>query len=152
MVIDEEREKALVKIVKTKKGNEVKVSDHNPIITQFNVHWDKQVRKVRVEMYNLKNKECQDKFKDLTSQHEILSSSLSSKDDLNTSTRKFLKSLNKCITKCFKKIRIVDKPNKEMDKLFDERRKLRNKTDENSRKELEMVENKLSEMILIRKD
>ena len=66
-------------------------------------------------------------------------------DDLETCTKKFIKALNQCIRKCFKKIRITDKPNQEIEDLFDQRRILRNKKDETSIKDLEAVENKLAE-------
>ena len=131
-------------IVKTKKGVKKQLSDHNPIICHFDIKWNKKVKKPRMELFNLKNKECQEKFKVLTSQTGILSSSLLG-DDLNTCTRKFLRGLNDCIRKSFRKIRITDKPNKEIEDLFDKRRILRNKTDEKSRVELDNVENELAE-------
>ena len=144
MYIDEERINVLTKIVKTKNGVKKQLSDHNPIICHFDIKWNKKVKKPRMELFNLKNKECQEKFKVLTSQTGILSSSLLG-DDLNTCTRKFLRGLNNCIRKSFRKIRITDKPNKEIEDLFDKRRILRNKTDEKSRVELDNVESELAE-------
>ena len=121
------------------------MSDHNPIITHFKIDWCRKVKKTKVEMYNLKNKDCQKKFKDLTSQTGILSSAFKSGDDLDACTRQYIKNLNQCIRKCFKKIRISDRPNKEIEELFNQRRLLRNKNDETSIKELEDVERKLAE-------
>ena len=97
-------------------------------------------------MYNLKNKECQAKFKEMTSNSNILTSAFDNSEDLNTCTKQFLKSLNQCIRKCFKKIRIVDKPNKETEELFNQRRILNNLKDDKSKRELEEVENKLAEL------
>ena len=58
MIIDEEGNHALTKILKTKKGVIKKASDHNPIITKFNIKWSSKMKKPRIELYNLKNKEC----------------------------------------------------------------------------------------------
>ena len=144
--VDEERQNVLEKIVKTKKGVVKQLSDHNPIITKFNVKWSRHVSSARIEMFNLKNKKCQAKFNELTSNTDALTKAINSSDDLNTSTRNFLKELNECIRMCFDKIRIVDKPNKEMEDLFNKRQKLKNLKDEKSRHEMEEVENKLAEM------
>ena len=122
------------------------LSDHNPIITTFNVEWNRNVKAPRVELFNLKNKSCQESFKELTSVTDILSSSFRAEDDLNSCTRKFIKSLNQCIRKCFRKIRIVDKPNKEIEELFDKRRILKTKKDEISIRELESIEAQLAEL------
>ena len=89
-----------MKIAKTKKGVVKKASDHNA---------------EKIELYNLKNKECQKNFKLLTTNSNLLSSSFNSSDDINTCTNRFIKNLNKCIKQCFKKIRVTDKPNKEIE-------------------------------------
>ena len=86
------------------------------------------------------------KFKEITSENENLSSIFYTNDDLNTCARKFIKKLNDCIYKCFRKIRISDRPNKEIKKLFEKRKILRGKSDENSKDELEEVEENLAEM------
>ena len=145
IIIDEEGENALTKVLKTKKGVKTKSSDHNPIITNFSMKWSSKVTKPRIEMFNLKNKEGQEKFKQLTSNSTMLTDIVSSKDDINICTKKFLKSLNQCIRKSFKKIRITDKPNIEIESLFNQRRKLRSSRDEKSRCELEEVEKKLAD-------
>ena len=84
----------------------------------------------RIEMFNLKNKEGQAKFKQMTSNTNILSNILKSDEDLNTCTKIFVKGINKCIRKCFQKIRITDRPNKEIEDLFNQRRSLRVEKDE----------------------
>ena len=55
-------------------------------------------------MFNLKNPECQLKFKHLTSSTDFISSVFDT--DLNTITKKFLKRLNGLIHNSFKKIKI----------------------------------------------
>ena len=64
--IDEEGKNALTKLVKTRNGISKQTSDHNTIITQFDIKWSRKIKKPRIEMFNLKNKECQRKFTDLT--------------------------------------------------------------------------------------
>ena len=143
--IDEERTKVLEKITKTKKDLKKQLSDHNPIITNFDIQWNRKLNKQRLELFNLKNKESQAKFKDLTSKDGILSSALLSGVDIHTSTRHFLKVLNDCIRKCFKKVRITDKPNSEIEELFKQRQLLKTRGDAESKIELENIENKLAD-------
>ena len=69
-------------------------------------------------MFNLKNKVCQEKFKELTSKTNIMTNVFNNSDDINTCTKQFLKSLDKCIRICFKKVRITEKTNSEIDALF----------------------------------
>ena len=65
--------------------------------------------------------------------------------DLEGLTKRFLKRLNGCLHKCFKKIRVTNPENKEVNKLFEKRRILRTKLDDKSKKELLNVNQKLSE-------
>ena len=97
-------------------------------------------------MFNLKNKECQRKFTDLTSKTNLLTSVFNTNDNINTCTKNFLKNLNKCIRVCFNKIRITEYTREEIDDLFRKRKVLRNKNDEKSKTELEIVEIKLAEL------
>ena len=72
MHIDEQRKHVLSKICKSKKGVTVKESDHNSIITQFNLKLDVSKDEKKFEVFNLKNKECQAKFKEYTSETKML--------------------------------------------------------------------------------
>ena len=144
--IDEDRNHVLTKITKTKKGIVKQASDHNVIFSKFNLKWCRKNKAERIELYNLKNRECQNSFKLLTSSTELLSGAFNSSDSINTCTNRFIKRLNQCIKKCFKKIRVTEKPNKELDDLFNKRRILRSKNDVKSKEELNKVENKLAEL------
>ena len=144
--IDEEGNNALTKIIKTKNGIKKQTSDHNTIITKFTIKWSRKIRKPRIEMFNLKNKECQKKFTALTSKTNILTSAFNCNSDLDKATMNFFKNLDKCIRMCFKKIRITENTKGEIDDLFNQRRLLRNKTDDKSKHELEKVELKLAEL------
>ena len=82
----------------------------------------------------------------MTNDNDNLSAIFDSENDLNKATELFIKKLNKCIKSCFKKIRVSEKPNKEVEELFAKRKELRNNEDEKSKLELEQVENKLAEL------
>ena len=120
-------------------------SDHNVLISNFNITWNKKYRRERVEMFNLKNIDCQKKFKEMTSEKDLFCAMLKTSEDINLITNKFINKLDKCISKCFKKIRISEKPNKEIEELFERRKVLKNKVDEESKLELKEVETKLAE-------
>ena len=143
--VDEGRDYGLCKIVKTKKGIKKVESDHNPLIAKFKFPWNKGVKKNRVELYNLKNKECQQHFTKQTSITGILSSFFDSKEDLNQATKAFLKRLDGCITDSFKKIRIKQDNNKEIENLYERRRLLRNMKNKDSIEELKKVEEELAD-------
>ena len=49
------------------------------------------------------------------------------------------------VQECFTKVKIEDKPNTELDNLYNKRTVLRTKSDDKSLSELEKVENELSE-------
>ena len=68
VTIDEEGTHALKKTKKVKPKNDKKLglSDHNPIISKILLKWDRRKRSSRIEMFNLKNREGQAMFKDLT--------------------------------------------------------------------------------------
>ena len=66
---------------------------------------------------------------------------------INVTTKQFIKRLGYVISKCFNKIRIKQtKKNKEIENLYNLRRKLRPKTDEHSIKALEDVDRQLSDL------
>ena len=108
LLIDENKDHALIKITKTRDGIKKTESDHNSMITKLKFNWSRQQKKDRVEIYNLKNKDCQAKFKSKTSTTSELSSIFLQDKDLNSCTKKFIKRLNGVISKCFRKCRITD--------------------------------------------
>ena len=144
IIIDEERRRVLTKYMKTKNGTKRMESDQNPIITKLNLKWIKSFKKERNEIFNLKNKECQNTFREITSGNNFLSSVFDDCGDINAATNKFLKRLDGCLHKSFNKIRITDRPNKKLEELFNRRKVLRAKSDERSKSELEKVEGELA--------
>ena len=141
--IDEERKHVLTRIKKTKKGATVKESDHNVLVSEFkcNISTTKKTE-TKIEAFNLKNKECQAKFKEYTTKTKTLSTTVDASDDVNTITERLVKKVNGCIAKNFSKIRFVTQKNDENDDdLYTKMRELKNKEDENSKKELvEVIE------------
>ena len=142
--IDDERKHVLTKVTKTEKVE----SDHNVLVTELSFSWDKSNKKEKNEIYNLKNKKGQAKFKEMTSNSNYLSSVFDDEsEDFNTAAHRFIKRLNRIINKCFNKIRITERTDKYTEDLYDKWRKLQGKEDKSSKDELEKIEKELGEKI-----
>ena len=63
--IDEERKHVLTSITRTKNGPKIYESDHNSILTKFNLKW-KENDKQKIEVFNFNDKEGQKKFNKMT--------------------------------------------------------------------------------------
>ena len=142
--IDDKRKHVLTKHTKTKHGIKSTESDHNVIITRMKLKWTKRITKQDIEIFNLKNIECQNEFKRITSESDFLSSVFEGKNDINEITKKFLKRLNGCLHKSFRKIRLTEKKDEQLDILFKKRNELRAKNDEKHKDELKDVEEQLA--------
>ena len=141
--VDEEKNHSLTTMRKNKKG---KPSDHNCLIGKFDFKWSRGIKKHKTELFNFKNESGIAKFKELTSNTDILSSIVNKNSDINIATKKFIKRINGYLHKCFKKKKKkCEVKNKDISKLFDRRRILRSKTDDDSKIELGKVEAKLAE-------
>ena len=124
----------------------VKESDHNVIITEFTIETNPE-KKEKIEMYNLKNKDCQRKFKDYTTNTNMLSTVFDNDDeDVNVLTKRFLKKLDGAIAMSFKKNRIGNKRDNKEEVLYDKRRELKDKPDAKSKSDLEEVNNELARL------
>ena len=130
---------------KTKKGTIIKESDHNTLICNFRFIYNPHLKKHKTEMFNYKDAKGLAKFKSLTSRANKLSNIFDQKNNLNSATKKFIKTLNGICHQSFKKIRIKNIQNKEISSLFNRRRVLRTKDDSWSKKELGSVEDELAE-------
>ena len=107
MLIDEERKFTLTNYATTKGKKKIIQSDHNPLLATFNLKYEKKRNKCqRREIFNLKNKECQESFfLDTNLGHKfqtIFSNNASFEDKCNN----FFKAFNGALHKNFKKIRI----------------------------------------------
>ena len=104
-----------------------------------------KITKEKVEVYNLKNKECQAQFKEYTSKDKILSGIFNNNDDPNTVTQVLIKKINGCIAKNFTKRRMNNKKDEQNKELYDKMRTLKDKSDDESKKELQKVEDAIAE-------
>ena len=142
--IDEDKEYALHKIVKDKASTKVKHSDHNVMLTKFKLKLTKEYPKEE-EVFNLKDKECQRRFKEETSNTTKLSNIFDTDDDLDKQTKKFLKMVKRCMHKCFKKIKIKQGRETDYKKLYKEWKNIKKKDDVKSKEEAKAMEEVLAE-------
>ena len=148
VVIDEDKNHVLTRYTKTKNGTKIKESDHNFIITHIQAKWDKRKNIKNIEIYNLKDPTGIRNFKEMTSQEGFLSEVFDDQNKcISTTSKRFNKRLNYCISKCFKEVRInKTHKNKALEDLFNRRRILRSKKDAESQTELQKVDQTLSEL------
>ena len=147
IIIDDNRNHVLTRISKTKNGVEKIESDHNMIFTKLKLQWDKKLRNQRRELFNLKNVECQKRFKEATSTENnngYLSSVFEENGDINELTEKFMKRLDKTIFKCFKKVRVKERIDEEKEELFKKWREMKKNVNNVNRIEFEKIENELA--------
>ena len=144
MKIDEDRFNVLTKITKNKKGEEKKnESDHNIVETDLNIEWNNSEPRQKVDMYNLKNEECQKRFKEYTN-NSNMANIFESPKHLDVLTKKFLKHLNGAIVQCFKKIRVTKNPTNKLEGLYQKLNELKNKVDKDHQDEIEIVQGEIA--------
>ena len=141
VLVDEEQNYILTRINQTKAGTTVKQSDHNVIITEIDIPWNKCIRKEKIEILNFKNKSCQEKFYEETSKNDYLSSSFEGNTDWETKTKTFLKRLDRVCRKVFRVIKVTNKKEKNIENLYIKWNNLRKKEDETSKDECKKIEN-----------
>ena len=118
------RKHVLAKNIKTKHGIQYSESDHNVINVKLNLKWSLGNRKV-IEVFKYNDVEAKKKFKALTTETNEFSNIVDLKKPLDVVTTKFLKRLKDFIHKSFTKVKIVDKPNKELESLYTKQRILK---------------------------
>ena len=143
--VDEEKKHVLTRITRTMKGVVTKQSDHNVLETEFNCKVMEVKEKPKCEIYNLKNKDSQAKFKEYTSKDNALSSIFDSDDNLDKLVERFIKKLDGCISMNFSKIRLKEKRKDKNQELFDKMRDLKGKTDPESQTELTKVKEAIAD-------
>ena len=140
MVIDEEAAYSLTKYT-NKKGDKtlVKESDHRTMILELDIHWntDNVVKEERIEVFNYKNISDFETFKILTENSEELTNCFNDEEeDLEESSKRWLKILNQLIKRAFRKVRI--KKNKiapELELLFQQKESIKFKIAEKENEE-----------------
>ena len=102
--IDQDRKHVLSRIYKTNRGVKVKESDHNTIVTEFDCKISRNSNEKKYDVFYLKDKEGQAKFKACTSGTNMLSSIFDNEnDDIDILTNRLVKKINGSITANFKK-------------------------------------------------
>ena len=143
-MIDEERKHVLTRVKLTKDGPVKKESEHNVLISEFLFKINKSDKNPKSEVYNLKNLECQKKFKKYTSNTKNLSSIFNSKEDMNILVKRFMKKGDGCIKMNFNKVRTNRAKASPVEKLYDKMRILKQKDDDKSKEELAEVNRRYS--------
>ena len=125
MKVDENKEFSLVNIAQQKKNNRLIETDHNALMLDILLN-KKNIKPKREEIYNLRNKVCQEVFRKETENNQDLLKCFTSKLPLEKQFIKWKRIFDHIISKCFRKIRITQKrANTVTDNLLTERLKLK---------------------------
>ena len=108
MEIDEERNLVLTKYAKRKGEKVVCQSDHNVMWCKKNIPWISYIKRDRTERLNLRDKESQLRFKEISNPKLI--SCLQNSKDIVSGGRRWIKELQNTVHKCFQKIRCPNRP------------------------------------------
>ena len=108
MSIDEDRKYVLKRYYKYKQQTKVVESDHNVQILEISCPWEVKVSKPKTEIFNLRNKKCQQEFFLNTNKSNVLTRCLEGRDVL-TAGKNWMKCMKTIIIKSFRKIRITGK-------------------------------------------
>ena len=76
----------------------------------------------------------------------MLSSIFDCNDDIDILAKRFFKKLDGCIAMNFKKVRVSQSKESDQDKLYNRMRELKEKTDDNSKTELENVTKEIAQL------
>ena len=107
MNIDDKRKYVLTRLTKTTNGIIKKESDHNIMITELRIKCKADRKSSKMEIYNLKSKECPKFFKQDTEDTSELSNIIDKDEEIDNITKKFVHRLNGFIKKHFKKVRVI---------------------------------------------
>ena len=107
MKVDEEKKFSLCSYSTRNGETNVKKSDHNLIYLEVNREWKTFVKKKRIEIFNFNDDDGFKKFFTETDDNPALRNAFKNEnEDFETASKKWLKILNSCIFKSFKKIRV----------------------------------------------
>ena len=124
MMIDESRKYALTRYQKLKSGVKVTESDHNPLICTFNISVPKiKSEQNQVEVFNFKDAEGQEAFKQMTSGNIL--TKIFENSNIVDPMKKWHKEFQNILHRSFKKIKIkgVKPQNGEVIKIMKEEEK-----------------------------
>ena len=122
MQIDEDRNHTLTNYNARKPVE----TDHNPLILDLNISFSRP-SKDRIEIYNLKNIECQKAFFEMTSASTSLSKCFKNDDCLKSQVKAWEMNFSTAISQSFRRIRITEnKTETKSHQLMERRKVLRN--------------------------
>ena len=129
MVIDDDQIFSLTKYASTKGRQKIIKSDHNIMYAKFSIQYQNlNSQRPRQEIFNLKNKECQEIFSEESENNVQLQKCFKSDKTFSSQCKTFLKSIDGLLHKCFRKVRVGKKiENSEIQKLLDEKLKIQKK-------------------------
>ena len=144
MKVDEDKEYGLLNLAQFKRNCRVIETDHNGLVLDMNLQVEKN-KPERKELFNFRNKLCQEAFHQETENKKELLECFENNLSVIDQSKKWKKSLNNILHKCFRKIRIVKKKEySKTDDLLKERIVLKKKT------KLENIEEKVRDEIRAR--
>ena len=154
MVIDEKGAYSLTKYT-NKKGDKTltKESDHRTMILELDIQWiaDTKSKDERIEVFNYRNNSDFETFQILTENNEELTNCFNNEEEnLDDSSNRWLKILNKIIKKAFRKVRIKkNKISPELELLFQGKEALKIKIAEKENEESFDVAAELNEKLVV---
>ena len=135
-------------------------SDHNILYAKFSIQYnDIAWKRPRKEFFNLKNPECQAKFKEVTSNSNKLKNCFTDSASFPDQCNKFEKSFDDILHQCFKKVKVGNRNKKsEISELLKRKAELTVYLNKNEKKhevievrnEIKKIEEQISNLISLR--
>ena len=153
MLIDEQRNFPLTKYATTKGIKRMVKSDHNIMYGKFSMQYKRLAwRKPRKEVFNLKNPECQSKFKEVTNNSRKLQNCFEDGRNFEDQSNAFFKCLDDIMHQCFRKIRVGKQvSNEDITDLLTQKSKLKialsKSNSQKAKSELEVKLNQVEEQL-----
>ena len=146
LTIDEKGETALVRY----KGKVVK-SDHRMLKLELNLQINNRTNHKKVEIFNFRNKKCQQLFKENTSKDNVFTKCFANPNEpVEVQFKRWKRLLKKSVQTSFQKIRIKEnRCQSKLDTMMNERKLLLKKkvfTKEDEKK-VELIENEISDEV-----
>ena len=107
MIIDEDKNYTLSNFAQKRKNGKVIETDHNALIMELNIEVI-QKKPERIELLNLKNKQCQEAFKEETDTNSQLVECFDDGLPVEEQCKNWFRNFNDILHKNFRKIRVVN--------------------------------------------
>ena len=111
MIVDENKEFGLINLSQMKKNKQLIESDHNALLLEIDINEGKE-KPNREEIFNLRNRKCQEAFRVETENNEELINCFKNNLSIEEQFNSWKQILDNILGKCFKKIRITPNKNK----------------------------------------